>query len=161
MSDDYTFDPVTIDPGDTFKVALDLFDICANFWTPNEQYALGEFVRPRLSTGFAYECTSAGTSGRREPIWNRTIGAVLSSNDGSVQWTCRTAGTNGLMAISSPSAVSDPLGLTISGVAVSESTKILATYAGSSLGQDFDAVYTFTLNDVTRIARQRIEIRKR
>jgi len=159
MRDNYTFDDVTVDPGESHKVLLDLFDICANFWTPNEQVDLTEYVRPRLANGFAYEVTTAGLTARREPIWPRTIGATVAS--GSAVFTCRAAGSNGLMAITSPSAVSDPTGLTIGSVSVSESTKILATYSGGTLGQDYDAVFTFTLNGVTRVARQVVKVRKR
>jgi hypothetical protein len=159
MSEGYTFDPVQVDPGGSRKVVLDLFDQCANFWRENEQWSLGEFIRPPLATGFAYECTTEGTSAHRPPVFPRTIGQTV--EDGSAVWTCRAAGTNGLNAISGLQFVSDPTGLTISGVSVDEATKILATYSAGTLGQDYDAVYTFTLNGVTRVARQTVQVRKR
>lgn len=156
---DYTFDPIEVDPGESRKVTLDLFGKCANFWRPNEQYASTEFIRPTRATGFSYECTTAGTTSEREPIWPRAIG--LTVTDGSVVWTCRAASTNGLNAITSPSATPDPTGFTIGGVSVEEAHKILATYSGGQLGQNYDAVFTFTLNGVSRVARQRVEFRKR
>lgn len=158
---DYRFDDhLGKDPAEAAPVVLDLFSLCANFWTTNEQYSQGEFVRPNRATGFSYECTTAGTSGFREPNdWPTTIGAT--KTEGSVTWTCRAAGSNGLNAITSPSAVSDPTGLTIGSVSVSESTKILATYSGGVEDQEYDAVFTFTLNGVTRIGRQRVPVRKR
>lgn len=155
---EYTFDPVEVDPAGGRKVVLDLFEQCANFWLPNEQFSVAEFVRPPTATGFSYECTSAGTSAARAPLWPRTIGVTVA--DGSVVWTCRAAGDNGVSVISGLSAVSDPIGLTISGLSVNESTKILATYSGVALGQDYDAVYTFALNGVTRVARQAVLGRK-
>lgn len=155
----YTFDPLYKDAGDTRKVELDLFGKCANFWRPNELYATNEFIRSEQSPGFAYEATTGGTSGSRPPVWPRSIGTTVT--DGSVTWTCRAAATNGLNAVSSPSGASDPTGLTISDVSVSETTKILATYSGGTLGNDYDAVFTFTLNGVTRVARQTVKIRKR
>jgi len=158
--DEFRFPDACKDPAEYLKVELECYSWCANRWRPNEQYSAGEFVRPRRPNGFAYECTTAGLSGDREPIWNRVIDA-LGPVDGSAQWTCRAAGSNGLMPISAPSAQSDPSGLTISDVAISESTKILATYSGGSLDQDHDVVFTFTLNGVARVARQVVKIRKR
>lgn len=157
---DYTFDPVEVDPAGSRKVMLDLFGKCANYRQPNEPYGTTEYVRPDPATGFAYECTIAGTTGTRHPVWPKVIGQTVT--DGSVTWTCRAASTNGLNAITSPSAVSDPTGITISDVSVEEAHKILATYTppASSEGQGYDAVFTFTLNGVTRVARQRVEIRK-
>jgi hypothetical protein len=154
---EYIFDPVDKDPAGARKVVLDLFAICANFWRPNEQYSAGDFVRPNRANGFSYECTTAGTSNFREPsYWPQTIGAT--KTEGSVTWTCRAASTNGLAAITSPSAASD---LTVSDVSVEESTKILATYAsGGTDGDDYDVVFSFTLDGVTRVARQTVRVRK-
>lgn len=156
---EYRFGTVQKDPSEDLKVELNLYRACANFWQPNESHSLGEFIRPTRATGFSYEVTTAGTTGVREPVWSTTLGATVTS--GSAVFTVRAADTNGLNAITSPSAVSDPTGLTISDVSASESTKILATYSGGALDQDYDAVFSFSLNGVTRIARQRVEIRKR
>jgi hypothetical protein len=154
--DEYTFDPVTKDPAGARKVVLDLFSICANFWRPNEEYSEGEFIRPNRANGFSCECTTAGTAGAREPTWPTTVGSTVTS--GSATFTCRAASTNGLSAITSPSASSD---LTVSDVSVEESTKILATYAvGGTDGEDYDVVFSFTLDGVTRIARQTVRVRK-
>lgn len=157
MKADYTFDPVSKDPAESRIVELELFNKAANFWRINEQYALNEFIRPNVATGFAYQATAGGTSGIREPRWPTTVGATVT--DGSVTWTCATAGANGLNAVSAPTAVSSPLGVTISAISVVETTKILATYTGGTVGQDFDAVFSFTLNGVPRVARQTVKIR--
>jgi hypothetical protein len=156
---DYTFDPVTKDPAESRVVELELFNKSANFWRPNEQYQANEYIRPNTATGFAYQTTTGGTSGLREPRWPTVNGATI--GDGSVIWTATAAGANGLNPVSSPSAVSSPTGLTIGSVAVSETTKILATYSSGIIGQDYDAIFTFTLNGVTRIARQTVRIRYR
>lgn len=153
-----TFPDALKDPGDDKKVTLNLFKYCASFWRPNELITLNEFVRPTKATGFAYQGT-AGTTGSREPAWPRVLTATVV--DGSVTWTCVAADANGLNPITSPVAVSDPTGLTIASVSASESTKILATYSGGTLDQDYDAVFTFTLNSVQRVARQRVLVRKR
>lgn len=154
----YTFDPIDKDPAESRVVELELFNKCANFWRPNEQYQPNEYVRPNTATGLAYQA-SGGLSGPREPRWPSVIGATIS--EGSVTWTTTAAGANGLNPISSPSAVSSPPGLTISSISVSETTKILATYSGGTVDQDCDAVFSFTLNGVPRVARQTVRIRYR
>lgn len=159
MKVDYTFPDAVKDPAAEKKVELNLFKYCANYWRANELVLLGEFVRPTKATGFAYQVSDGGTTGAREPTWPQTLGATVMS--GSAMLTCVAAGSSGLNAISDPSAVSDPTGMTVTGVSESESTKILATYQGGTLGQDYDAVFTFTLNGITRVARQKVLIRKR
>lgn len=160
MSNEFRFpDAPAKDPGEAYSVELDCFAICANFWRPNEQYSGGDYVRPNRPTGFAYQA-SGGTSAAADPRWPVVLG--LTVVDGSITWTCVAAAANGLNAVSAPSAASDPVGLTISGVVVSETTKILATYAiGGITGRDYTAVYTFTLNGQTRIARQKVPVRLR
>lgn len=56
-------------------------------WLASTAYALGEAVRPTTRNGFAYECTTAGTSGGSEPTWPTTPGNTV--NDGTAVWTCR------------------------------------------------------------------------
>lgn len=158
--ENYTFRPVVKDPGETLKVELDLFGKCANFRLPNEQYATDEHVRFEQSPGFAFKAAIGGTTGLVPPKLPAAIGQQV--KDGSVTWECVAAASNGLSAVSSPSAEADPGGLSIENVSVSETTKILATYAGGTLGADYyDAVFTFTLRGVQRVARQRVYIRKR
>lgn len=156
---DFTFPDTQKDPAADKKVTLSFFNDCANFWRANEEFSLNEFIRPTQATGFAYKASAAGCSGAREPVWPKAIDSTVA--DGSVIWTCVAAGANGLSPITSPSGTSDPTGLTIASVSVDENTKILATYQGGSLGQDYDAVFTFTLSSVPRVARQRVQVRKR
>jgi len=147
------------DPGESLKVLIDLYDLCVLRWQPNEPVSLAEFIRPNVPNGFSYEVTLAGLTGNKEPRWKTTI--TEQNIDGSATWTCRAAAANGLNVVSGPSAQSDPTGLTISSVSVSENFKILATYAGGVAGESYDAVFTFTLDGLTRIARQRVNVRKR
>jgi hypothetical protein len=147
------------DPAESMDVVLDLAQWCANFWLPNEQFTLNEYARPNTPTGFSYQATTAGTSGAREPRWPTTLGATV--NDGSVVWTCTAAGVNGFNALSAPGAVSEPTGLTIGSISVSETTKILATYSGGTHGYDYAAVFTFTLRGISRVARQLVRVRRR
>lgn len=154
---DHVFDSIDKDPGDSRSVELEFFNRAANFWRPNEQFATNEYARPNLATGFAYQATTAGTSALREPRWPVALGATV--NDGSVVWTCTVANSNGINALSAPSAVSDPTGMTISAVSISETSKILATYSGGSAGQSYDAVFSYTINGVARVARQTVRVR--
>ena len=158
-SSGYRFPDAVKDPGESLKVELDLYDMCAVRFKSNEPYDSGNFVRPNVPNGFAYEVTTAGVSGPSEPRWPTTIAATIVS--GSATFTCRAAGSNAINALTSPTATSDPTGLTISSVSVSENYKILATYAGGADGESFDAVFSFTLDSVTRIARQTVNVRKR
>ena len=153
---DYLFPDIPLNAGEEKTVELDLYDICAAKWLSNKDYGSSQFALPRTPTGFSYEATTAGRSGPSEPRWPLTIGATV--RDGSVIWTCRAAGTNAIFAVTSPSAVSDPSGLTISGVAASESFKILATYSGGTDGETYEAVFSFTLNGQTRKGRQRVVV---
>lgn len=155
---EYTISPKAVKaPDDTIPVEIDLYAKCANVWRANEDVTLTEHLYPTNPNGYSYEVTAAGRTGTVEPRYPMTLGQTIQS--GSVTLTCRAASAGGMSAITSPSAVSDPTGLTISGVAVAESRKITATYTGGTLGQDYDAVYTFTLNGLTRVARHRVEIR--
>lgn len=156
---EYRFQDTVKDPAESLLVSLNFFNLCANFWQPNEQFSAAESIRPTIATGFAYNTASGGTSGAREPRWPTTLAQTVV--DGSITWTCTAASSNGVNAVSAPSAVSDPTGLTIGSIAISESTKILATYSSGTDGQDYDAVFTLTLNAVTRIARQRVKVRRR
>jgi hypothetical protein len=156
---EYRIEDAVKDPGESLKVSVDCYALCAVKWHPNEPYTSGEYVRPVVPNGFAYECTTTGLSGNREPKWPTVIAAT--KTDGSATWTCRAAGAAGLNPITVPSAQSDPTGLTITSVTVSESYKLLATYADGIAGQAYDVVFSFTLDGVPRIARQRVEIAKR
>lgn len=145
---------------ESVPVLLDWYGFCANFWRPNEQFTLNEFARPRRPTGFSYQATTAGLSGRDEPQWPTVLG--LKVKDGSVEWTCTAAGANGLNAISSPSVTPDPPGsFTCTGAAVVENTKVQVTYEGGIEGQHYDAVCQVTINGVPRIGRQRVPVKRR
>lgn len=159
-SPEYRIQPDALkDAAESLKVSIDLYDLCAVKWRPNEDYSSAEFIRPPVPNGFSYEVTTGGRTGTSPQRFPTTIGQTVVS--GSVTLTCRASSAGGVNAITSPTATSDPTGLTISNVAVSESHKILATYVGGTEGQDYDAVYSFTLDGVTRIARQKVQVRKR
>lgn len=157
--DGYRIETAVKDPAESLPVTIDCYDLCAIKWQANELQTITiDYVRPTVANGFAYQCTTAGTTGSREPRWPTTLAQTVV--DGSVTWTCVAASANGLNVLTSPTATPDT-GLTVSNVAVSESTKITATYSSGTADQDYDVVYSFTLGGVTRIARQMVQVRKR
>ncbi len=132
---------------------------CAVYRKSNEMVEENEYRRPTRPNGFAYRCLVAGTTGYKEPLWPTV--AALTVRDGSVTWTTVSAGTYGVNAITSPSATSDPVGMTIGSVSVGQSTSILATYTGGTEDLEYDAVFTFTMGGLTYVSRQAVKIRKR
>ena len=57
-------------------------------WAASTAYSLGAAVRPTTRNTFAYEVTTAGTSGASQPTWPTTPGNTVVN--GTVTWTCRT-----------------------------------------------------------------------
>jgi hypothetical protein len=156
---DFRLPPATKDPDESLQVTLKFYADCVIAWERNEPYSLAEFVRPAAKpTGYSYECTTAGTSGATEPRWPLVLGSTVT--DGSCVWTCREAALNGLSTITDPVATPEA-GLTVSDVIVIEACKILATYVGGTDTEDYEVAFSFTLNGVTRVARQLVQVRKR
>ncbi len=59
-------------------------------WTLTTAYVLGDFVTSVAGNPtLLFECTTAGTSGATEPVWDLTPGNTTA--DGSVVWTTRSA----------------------------------------------------------------------
>lgn len=77
-------------------------------WTASTAYVVGDIVRPLATkNGYAYQCTSAGTSDSSEPTWGTTLGGTTS--DGTVTWTCivDTVYAKGFKGFTIPAAFSD------------------------------------------------------
>jgi hypothetical protein len=164
MSDDcecrYRFDSVCKDASESLKVELDFYALAVLAWERNKYYLATDIRRPTVPNGYAYQTMTGGLSGSKEPRWPVTLGELV--KDGAVTWTCIAATTsNGINPISAPSAVSDPVGLTIGSISVLDNRSVLATYTSGTLDQDYDAVYTVTIDGVPRVARQTVQIRKR
>ena len=60
-------------------------------WRPDVLYAVGDLAFPTKPSEkkFYYECTTSGTSGSTEPVWNTNAGSTTS--DGSAIWTIKSA----------------------------------------------------------------------
>lgn len=149
-----------LDPAESDRISIELFDLCANLWQPNEHVAANEYVWPLAPTGFCYQWGgTAGRTGARQPRWPLVAG--LTVRDGSGFWTCRAPDSEGLNVISDVTAVSEPAGLTIASVDVQESTRIAATYSGGTAGEVYAVAFTFTLDGRTRVVRHRVPVRRR
>lgn len=155
---EFRFGTVEKDPNESLTKVLDWFNLCANFWRPNEEFASGEFIHPPIATGFTYQASGSGRSSTRQPRWPTVLGQTVI--DGSLTWTCTAAGSNGLTQISAPFATA-PDGITASPLSVAETTKLLVTYSGGIDGQTYDVPFTVVINFSTRVGRQRVRVRKK
>lgn len=116
---------------------------CVNLWEAGVDYDLGQRVRPSVSNGFEYECTTAGqVNGKKEPNWKSavTVGATL--EDGSVVWTCRLPSTAGLQRRISSSTWFPPTGIvvtneSVTNTAADQDTSALIACSGAVVGQTY------------------------
>ena len=61
--------------------------VVARTWAGATAQVLTDFVQPVTPNGFAYECTTAGTTAVSEPTWSTTLGGTTA--DGTAVWTTR------------------------------------------------------------------------
>lgn len=69
--------PGFIDPDDNTKISVYWG---APLFSPLTIYRAGDICRPLVDNGYYYQCTTNGTSGSAEPIWNQeevTWGTVI------------------------------------------------------------------------------------
>lgn len=132
-------------PDATEDYGVDFTSYLARYRQAGTEYALTTRVRVQSRPGFEYECTTAGQTAIREPIWPTTVTATVT--DGSVTWTCRALSTNSLKAtIASVDWSADSADITIS----SESTDgqvATAFLAGGEDGTDYTVTVTATLSN--------------
>ncbi len=167
---------VNKDPDDTLSVSLGIFGLCAQFWTPNEEYVAGEFVWPRITvidgqivkgpTGFVMECTTPGRTATKEPRWT-SIADVPMPADGSVIWTPRVGLAQGIAAATAAvvTGIFPSDGTTndfiCSAVVVNEGTKLLVDYSGGTVDLAYEVEFTFTIGGRQRVGRQLVNIVKK
>lgn len=178
MSDpEFRWPDITKDPDDTLPMQLGVWSMCALFWTPNEEYDLGDFVWPRIfviegqivkgANGFVYECTTAGRSASKEPKWAVTADVAMATPDGSVIWTPRIGASQGISPATSPviSAITPSDGvtndLTTSAVVVNEGTKLLCDYSGGTVDLSYEIEFRFMIGGRQRVGRQLVSIVKK
>lgn len=136
------FDPLRRNDPDYF-----VFDWSARLVSehiPGKHYATGALVRPRLPTGFLYECTTKGQAAWRPPVWPRTNGATVT--DGSAVWTCRTLEAATLASISTVVYTITPTGIAQSDASILAdelSSKVRLDASSAGLGT-YDLVALMT-----------------
>lgn len=95
----FTFQPLAWNAGGTAQQALKPGQL--SHWNATHAYLAGDYVTPNATpNGLYFKCTTPGTSGGSEPVWNTTISST--TNDGSVVWTC--TGRSGQLAAATPAA---------------------------------------------------------
>lgn len=135
------------DPGDKLDYGVNFEPSLANVWKAGTTYATTSRIRPNRSTGYEYECTTAGQSANREPSdWPIVIGAT--KTDGSVTWTCRALSTSSLRTTVASVTWNADTGITVSGQTLTG--QIAAAYIeGGTDGEDYTVLIKATMADGT------------
>lgn len=135
-------------PDATLDYAIDFEEQCARQWEKWQDYSVGQRIRifrSGRSSGLEMECTVAGRSGGRFPIFPSSQGATVI--DGSVTWTARTiSATSLLRTIDGTPEWDGGSGITISGETVSDE-KAIARIAGGEDGKSYEVTITATCSD--------------
>lgn len=133
-------------PADKVPIQFDWHDYLANDWQAGVRYELGERLRPirALATGFEYEVTAAGTTGRRRPAFPSVLDAVVTS--GSVSLTARAITAASLRANITTSSFPAVSGLTLSDE--SNDDLVYTIYAaGGTDGSRYEVKHQITLSN--------------
>lgn len=137
----------TQDPADKLDYTVKFDDELALRWEPETSYSLSDRRRPTASTGFEYECTTAGQSGRKEPVWPKVVGQTIT--DGSVTWTCRALSSSSLRTTLASATWNADAAITVSGQTVS-GAKAIAYLEGGLAGTDYEIRVQGTMADGTK-----------
>jgi len=84
---------------EVFNARPDFIRAIGYYWAPDKEYALNDVALPSIPNGAQYKATTAGRSGRKEPIWP-SIG-TKSDGNGSLVWTKEDFDANAYDSISS------------------------------------------------------------
>jgi hypothetical protein len=95
----------TVDNGSVTITPIVYNDYAGAAWTGTASKAVGDLVAPTVANGYAYECTTSGTTGGTEPTWGTTPGGTTSDN--TVTWTCRLKGA--IVGILVPKVFTQPI----------------------------------------------------
>lgn len=104
------------------------------------EFVSGAVVRPQRGTGFYYECTTAGLTGRQYPTWPRAGGEVV--RDGSVEWTARHPDDASVPTVSS-AVWTVPDGITKDSQSETD-THTHITLSGGTDGEDYELTCRMT-----------------
>jgi len=94
-----TIQASSIDPDSVKKYTINWLKWLEIVWGKDSYYETGTFVRPTVRNGYEYECTTAGASLGKEPVWPTSVDATVT--DGTAVWTCRADANQALDTIAS------------------------------------------------------------
>lgn len=126
-------------PDEVLKLRLDFEPNLARYREPGRFYRAGETVRPRLSTGWAYQALEDGTSGHREPTWRSGVGTV--TPDGSVNWAAIPANHEAIDVITAATWLFNDPSVTVTGLTWQGAELELLVHGGTS-GDDYQGTVT-------------------
>ena len=114
-----------VDLGDTECNALGLHST----WAASTAYALGDRVRPGVYERVEFVCTTAGTTGASEPVWNLTLDTTTVDN--TATWTAYSPLKPSEWQISTAYIVGD-----VVSPSVFDKRRYTCTTAGTSAGSE-------------------------
>lgn len=132
------------DPGTTDEYGVDFTRKLTRWRDPGTEYASSVYVRPRIPTGYDYECTTAGRTGQKEPRWSTTLGGT--TTDGSAVWTTRATSTSSLTSTVASVVWTPDSAITKAGEALSGQIAT-ANLSGGLDGSDYEVSVAATLAD--------------
>ena len=122
--------------------SLDTSQIPTDSWQASSTYSAGATLVPTSlnSTGYVYQCTTAGTSGTTEPTWPTTTG--LTVTDGTATWSC-AATTSPMLQVGETVTVQGENTAQAEAVTVTgSSVSVNPSMAGVTPGLVFQATFT-------------------
>jgi hypothetical protein len=131
------------EPTAKLDYAVDFTDHLVRWREARKPVVLATRVRAGGLPGFELECTTAGETGLRAPIWPKLVGATIA--DGSVVWTVRAVSTQSLVATISgtPTWTCADADLLITAEAL-DGQRATALLDGGIDGTDYEVIVTAT-----------------
>jgi hypothetical protein len=135
------------DPDTTEEFGVDFTARLTRWWEPRRDYSTSTRIRSRSRAGFEYECTTAGQSGLKEPLWPTTVTATVV--DGSATWTCRAVSTASLTSTVASVVWTPDAAITSASPSLAGQVAI-SNLSGGVDGTDYEVKVAATLAD-TRV----------
>lgn len=132
------------DPNVPATYSIDWHDELVNQAYRERAFTSGSFVQAPRDTGFYYECTTAGRTGRNYPAqWPIAAGETV--QDGSLVWTCRHPTGANVPNISSVTWTV-PSGLNQDSASIEGGVIANITVSGGTDGVDYEVLCRMTPN---------------
>ena len=143
-------------PNEVIKVTFDFTRALEVTWRAGTEYSIGQYVRPTSPNGVEYECTAAGQSGKREPLWVG-VSSTVSDGIGELVWTGRSFGDNATDTIQSRTVTASS-GLTVANDQIAGET-VEADISGGGDGSCYEVVCQIvTVNGETLELEEKVKV---